>query len=230
MSADRLPDDLAYRLPGLQALSLIGSASLLSLPRLPRSLRSLALGGCGQLVDVSALAQCPELETLELPGCDNLLDLSALKALKQLRHLRLDARVRRSLVALIGLERLESLWIDGGTAALDLAPLAGHRTLCRLGLQEGSALQGLQALADLPALESLHVLRCGNVQLPPALGSLALRELDLEGLPTLQHLPSLTSGTRLTLLRLVGLPQLVTAALPPAERTVVQGCPGVPER
>lgn len=230
MTVDRLPQDFAQRFAQLQILSLSRSSMLERLPPLPAGLQALDLSGCPRLTDLGALQACASLQMLDLRGCDGIRSLDALRGLPLLARLRLDARHPRSLAPLAGVPSLQSLWIGAGPASLDLGPLAGHAGLREIGLDGCTPPVGLQALSHLPALQQLHVLRCGLEALPSLGHASKLRVLDVEGLPALQALPALPAEHRLDLLRLVGLPRLVLPVLPAAARQVVQACPGVAGR
>jgi hypothetical protein len=219
-TADRLPPGFAARFPSLRSLSLANSSQLETLPALPDRLVELDLSGCVRLVDIEAVAACETLQGIDLRRCDGVRDLSPLAGLPALERVRLDAGTERRLDPVAARTTLRDLWIGRGDATVDVRPLQHHQRLQALALERCTTVQGLKDL-ELPALEELHIIRCGVTGLPDLRVSERLRVLDLEGL-SIHALPRIASGRVLEYLRLVDMSALGPDVHRPAAHHVVE--------
>lgn len=138
-------------------------------------------------------ASCPALRALEVSHAP-LPDLRPLGGVANLEVLRLAQVDTADLETAPRLPALRKLILDGG-AWSDLGGLRSFDALEELGLYGLKALEGLQPVADLPALRSLTVEQS------------AVRTLGLEGEPSsLEHLE--LSDNRLLNVELARLPRL----------------------
>jgi NACHT domain len=170
-----------------------------------RELSLLVLHAPGGGRDLSFLAECPALTRVALLGCTELLELSALAAASRLRYVGLhDAKRLGDLNALSELPDLTSLLIDcalltGGLAAVtpvldqlkelgvfsvptvtSLDTLAG-RTLHILDLGD-CPITDLAPLGTLQSLIDVRLRRIPNLNLAPLASLPQLRELALIGM------------------------------------------------
>jgi Leucine-rich repeat (LRR) protein len=173
-------------------------AALASLP----ALRELQLHGV--LSDLSALSGAASLQRLEVSS-RTVTSSGPLRDLPSLRELDIAYCPRlRAIDFVRALTTVEELSIDlqhHGAHPFDLAPLRALTSLRALRIAgDGGALTSLDALADHPSLESLHLQSCAGIttfaplRTLPALTSLRgtvlpkLDALGLDGITSLRHL------------------------------------------
>lgn len=155
-----------------------------ALPAFP-NLTGIALGGTG-ITDLSALADCPMLETADIGHhATDLTPLARLTALKSLCNSMGRGRYLpwqivspvSDIRPLAGLKSLETLQL-WGTRITDLAPLSGLENLHELHLS-ASSVANLAPLAGLPRLRRLWLDRTNVTDLSALADLPGLHTLDI---------------------------------------------------
>lgn len=151
-----------------------------------RSLRSLGLGGDGQLSDMQVLGELTSLEEVWLN--------------------------RRAAVDLAALARLPRLWhleVSFGSLATSVAAVADAPNLRWLDLSYLRSLTSLDGIGASPVLQRLDLAQLSNLQeLPDLTGATALRTVVIEHCRNLRDLSPLAGAPALDHLLLIDMPQL----------------------
>ena len=174
-------DELQKALPDCNILSDEPTATEISLggKTFTSDVTELDLSNCG-ITDISALAECTQLETLNLSG-NSISSISALASMPRLRALDISGNAVTSLSPLIALTSLESLNASGNQIST-VSALAGHTALTSLNL-DGNPLSGIEALSGLTGLTELSLKNAGidDADIPVLQTLTGLASLDLDG-------------------------------------------------
>ncbi|WP_237754585.1 MULTISPECIES: leucine-rich repeat domain-containing protein [unclassified Leisingera] len=183
------------------------------------SLSLIAEPGFEDPVDLSPLAQLPNLEKLALVGL-GVSGLEPLTRLPELRRLSLDSVRTRDFTPLAQLTRLEHLSVWGIRELTDLSFLRGYNRLQSLNIAD-SGVTDLEPLAGMATLENLLAFNTGISDLAP-LAAANLRVVWISGCPV-QSLAPLAASSSLEMLRADGsrLQSLEGLQNKPALHTVV---------
>ncbi|XP_038988662.1 putative disease resistance protein RGA4 [Phoenix dactylifera] len=178
-------------LPNLEELDIRNCDSLLELPKLPASLRSLYVGYCRKINSLTdGLRLLPNLEKLDITRCDGLLELPKLPA--SLRSLTVYhcPKLNFLMEALRLLPNLEELDIEHCDGLLELSKLPASLRSLKVGYcpNINSLTEGLRHATS---LESVNISDCPSLtSLPVDLGHLtALKKMDISELHGLESLP-----------------------------------------
>lgn len=117
----------------------------------------LDLSGLG-LTDISALADCTQLEYLDLSS-NEISDISVLAAMPNLRTLDLTDNNVSNISPLLALTKLEVLRL-GGNSVSNIAALTNHSAIRELTL-DGNPIGSFDALSTLTGLNTLSLQGCG---------------------------------------------------------------------
>jgi Leucine-rich repeat (LRR) protein len=197
---DRLPKLTALNAaPKLTHLDLSRNTAISDLSPLVRhgELRSLKLGNCSEITNITPLGGLQKLQALDLSGCP-VDDLGPLGNLTNLICLDLVGMAVADLAPLRTLEGLQELYLTGSQTIADVTPLSGMTSLKRLSLAGCIGVDNLSALGQLPDLEFLDAAALPRLQdLFPLKGLSRLKYLILSNssgivdLSPLQELPHL---------------------------------------
>lgn len=127
-------------------------------------LKSLAMGGCALLDDISPLSSCA-LRSLDVTGCTYLEDLRPLSACRQLRELTMtECKHVDDMSPLSFCSQLESLRMDHCFRVSCLQPLSVCSNLTSLNISYGASVSCLQPLASCSQLRDLQMSVCFKVK------------------------------------------------------------------
>ncbi|HEX5443252.1 MAG TPA: leucine-rich repeat domain-containing protein [Pirellulales bacterium] len=173
--------------------------------------KSLSIHGDG-VVDLTPLAELPDLESLEL-SCGDISDYRPLASLLNLKRLVLISDQHSDLRPLAALQNLETLSVTDGRVT-DLSPLAGLGRLRELSFHFCSQLSNLGPLENLAELKRLTLEECDRVtDLRPLAKCTALERLDFTDCFELQDVTPLSGLSNLRRLVLAGTKVTDTSSL-----------------
>lgn len=194
-----------------------------------RELRSLAISGCTGFNSIDALASLHKLSDLRLRGLSDVSNLEPLSELASLRNLELSGVDNVGDLSPAAMPNIEKLTVGLPPSVRELDWLGTARNLTELRIQAGVALEDVSALASLTqletawmdapnlrsvealgeieALKSVHVVKAHELVTFPATWR-SVREITLNSAGQLNSLSNLGSAPELRELRIFHAPLL----------------------